>query len=69
MTKEELLKHWAEEIIPCVFRAEDEVTRKHPEWKERLKNVTDENRKAVADEYCRAIAGEILANYEEGGEE
>lgn len=62
MSKEELIKHWAEDIIPCVFMAEDELTRKHPEWRERLKNVTADKRQEVAEKYCRAIAEEIINN-------
>lgn len=62
MSKEELIKHWAEDIIPCVFMAEDELMRKHPEWRERLKNVPADKRQEVAEKYCRAIAEEIINN-------
>jgi hypothetical protein len=44
MSKEELIKHWAKDIIPCVFMAEDELIRKHPEWRDRLKNVSADKR-------------------------
>ena len=43
MTNKEAIDRWAEYIIPAVFRAEDALQKAKPEWKEKLKNVNDEN--------------------------
>lgn len=66
MTNKEVIDRWAEYIIPTVFRAETALQKAVPEWKERLKNVTEENGTEVAKEYSRAIAHIIVtqaANY------
>lgn len=55
--REEQIQRWATFIIPAVFRAETKI---QPQWEERLRNVTDENRAEVAQAYCRAIAEEIV---------
>ena len=65
MTKEQIIDHWATSIIPCVFKAENAVKIKHPEWIERLHNVTAETMQEMADGYCRAIAEEIISNVDE----
>lgn len=60
-TKQELIERWCQ-IIPAVFRAED-VVQKEGGWRERLKNVkdvSDEERARIADEYVLAIAREIV---------
>lgn len=60
INREELVERWANIIIPCVFKAEDEVILKHPEWRERLRNIDPKEVSALAAEYCRAIAEEII---------
>ena len=60
MTNKEAIDRWAEQIIPAVFKAEDALQKAVPEWKERLKNVTDENGHELAREYCQAIARIIV---------
>ena len=70
MTNKEAIDRWADSIIPAVFRAEDALQKAMPEWKERLKSVTDENCSQVASEYCREIATIIVtqaADYEPDG--
>lgn len=62
MTTEDIIEHWAKFVVPAVFWAEDSVLTKHPEWTERLKNVTDENKQEVAALYCRAVAEEVANN-------
>ena len=66
---QETIDRWATHIIPVVFRAEDALKIKHPEWLKRLQNVTAENMKETADEYCRAIATEIVTNGKESANE
>ena len=63
MTEEERKKdieRWAGYIIPAVFKAETKLQKEHPEWKVRLATMTGENGYKVAEEYCRAIAEEIV---------
>ena len=64
--KQEMINHWAKSIIPVVFLAESELKRKHPEWKERLlcaaKLSRMDSKEQVSQEYCRAIAEEIMNN-------
>ena len=60
MTKAEIIDRWAEYIIPAVFKAESALQNTHPEWREKLKSVTDENVSEVAKEYCIAIATIIV---------
>ena len=62
MTDKEAIERWARYIIPAVFKAETELQRKHPEWKERLANIKDGETRQVAEEYCTAIATEIVTN-------
>ena len=62
MTDKEAIDRWAGYIIPAVFKAETKLQREHPEWVERLRNVNEENCGSVAEEYCRAIATEIVTN-------
>lgn len=61
---ERMIEHWAL-IAKTVFAAEDAI--KH-DWLPKLrkaKDATPEERKKIADEYCRAIAKEILSHAEE----
>lgn len=63
MTNKEAIDHWAEFIIPHVFKAEDALQIAKPEWKERLKKLgmpDGENPTKVAQEYCREIATIIV---------
>lgn len=39
MTNKEAIDHWAEQIIPAVFKAEDALQKEKPEWKERLRKL------------------------------
>jgi hypothetical protein len=59
-SKEDIIKHWAEFVIPAVFYAEKELLNNEPEWAERLKDVPDEEKGELAQEYCTAIARIIL---------
>jgi len=70
MTNKEAVERWAKQIIPAVFRAEDALQKARPEWKERLKNVTDENVSQIAEQYCTEIATIIVkygSDYEPDG--
>lgn len=60
MTNKETVERWAEFIIPAVFKAEDALQKACPEWKERIKNVTDENGTELAAQYCKEIATIIV---------
>jgi hypothetical protein len=60
--RQETIERWAEYIIPAVFRAEDALKVKRPEWIAKLQNVTAENMKETAESYCRAVAEEIVFN-------
>ena len=63
MTNKEAIDHWAEFIIPAVFRAEDALHKAKPEWKERLAKLGQAGGEAaskVAEEYCREIATIIV---------
>ena len=62
MTNEEAIERWARYIIPAVFKAETKLQREHPEWKVRLRNIKEEEASRVAEEYCTAIATEIVTN-------
>ena len=67
MTEEERKKdieRWAGFIIPAVFKAETKLQKEHPEWIERLRGVNEGNWAEVAEEYCRAIAEEIVGGIE-----
>ena len=69
MTNKEAIDRWAGYIIPAVFKAETKFQREHPEWVEKLKTVTEENGTRIAEEYCRAIAEEIVLNAEDADKE
>lgn len=61
---EKLIDHWAL-IAKAVFVAEDAI---YAEWLPKLramKEAPKEERDKIADEYCRAIAKEILSHAEE----
>lgn len=62
MTNKEAIERWAKFIIPAVFHAEDALQKAVPEWKERLRNIKEEEGPALADEYCHAIAEIIVKN-------
>ena len=62
MADKETIERWARYIIPVVFKAETKILRDHPEWKERLTNIKGEEASRVAEEYCTAIATEIVTN-------
>ena len=69
MKKKELketINRWAEYIIPTVFKGETDLLEKHPEWRDRLKDVPDDERTAVAEQYCRAIAETIVEGANNG---
>ena len=68
MTNKEAIDRWAEQIIPAVFKAEDALQKAVPEWKERLKHLSEpggEDPHKVAEEYCRAIAHIIVTRAED----
>jgi len=60
--RKETIERWAKYIIPVVFRAEDALKVKHPEWIAKLQNVTAENMHETAEGYSRAVAEEIVFN-------
>lgn len=59
-SKKDIIKHWAEFVIPAVFYAETELLKNEPEWVERVKDAPEEEREELAQEYCTAIAHIIL---------
>ena len=65
MTNQECINRWAQYIIPAVFKAEDELIRTHPEWKERLAQIDPAEGTQIAQEYCTAIATIIVTNAED----
>lgn len=60
MTNKETVERWAEFIIPVVFKAEDALLKERTEWKERLKNITNENVSQISEQYCKEIATIIV---------
>lgn len=60
MTNQEAIERWAKYIVPAVFRAEDEMLKEQPEWRERIENAPDDDIEQVAREYCTAIATRIV---------
>ena len=60
MSREEVIDRWSRYIIPAVFRAEDSLLKRYPEWKERLRSVKDGDVVSVSRDYCRAIADIIV---------
>lgn len=59
-SKKDIIKHWAEFVIPAVFWAETELLKNEPEWVERVKDAPDEEKEELAQDYCTAIAHIIL---------
>lgn len=57
MTREETIKHWAEDIIPAVFKAEDKL---RPQLQKVLDEYKDDPTTA-AEIYCHTIAEEIVS--------
>lgn len=71
MTREQQIAHWAP-IVSTVYRAEDNIKN---EWFPRLqaaKHLDRPQKEALADDYCRAIAAEIIDHcgmaFEDDGE-
>ena len=67
MTEEEkkkAIERWSVFIIQAVFKAETKLQKEHPECVERLRGVNEGNWVEVAEEYCRAIAEEIVGKSE-----
>ena len=59
MTREQQIAHWAP-IVSTVYRAEDNIK---AEWLPRLqeaKHLDEPQKEALADEYVRAVAAEIV---------
>ena len=60
MTRQEAIERWAQ-ICSTVFWAEERISK---EWHQRLKeapNLSKEEQHKLADEYCQAIAKEIVS--------
>ena len=60
MTRQEAIERWAQ-ICNTVFWAEEKISK---EWHPRLKeapNLSKEEQHKLADEYCQAIAKEIVS--------
>lgn len=57
MTREELIEHWATDVVPAVFAAEDKLREELQEILEANMN----NKEHGAELYCRAIAAEIVS--------
>lgn len=58
MTRKETIQHWAEEVIPAVFQAEDAL-------QDKLKKILADNKddhERAAKLYCQAIAEEIVSH-------
>ena len=71
MTNKEAIDRWATYIIPAVFKAEDDLLKAKPEWKERMKKLRQpggEDPYKVAEEYCREIATIIVQEEDEDEE-
>lgn len=58
MTRQEAINHWAMEVIPAVFRAEDKL---RPQLQQILREHKDDPTTA-AELYIHAIAVEILSS-------
>ena len=60
MTREQAIERWST-IASTVFWAEEKISK---EWHQRLKeapNLSKEEQHKLADEYCQAIAAEIVS--------
>lgn len=60
MTRDEAIERWSH-IASTVFWAEEKISK---EWHQRLKeapNLSKEEQHKLADEYCQAIAAEIVS--------
>ena len=62
MTNKEAIDRWAEYIIPAVFKGEDELLKKKPDWKKILQNIPADRGTEIAKLYCREIATIIVRN-------
>ena len=60
MTKKQLIEHWAADIIPAVFLAEEALQKSEPQWKELLANPNPEDVHEIASKYCHRIAEVIV---------
>ena len=58
MTRQEAINHWAEYVIPSVFKAEDKL---RPQLKKIIADNKDDHERA-AKLYCQAIATEIVSH-------
>ena len=65
MTNQEAITRWAQYIVPAVFKAEDQLIKSNPEWKERLAHFDPSTGAQLAKEYCTAIATIIVTNAED----
>ena len=68
MTNKETVIHWAESIIPVVFKAENALKKAKPEWEERLKRLGEpdgEDPHVVSFEYFMEIATIIVTQAED----
>jgi hypothetical protein len=67
MTNKEAIERWATYIIPAVFKAEDQLLKEHPKWKDRLRCLAngEEDPYKVSEEYCTAIATIIVTEAED----
>ena len=60
MTRDEAIERWSN-IANTVFWAEEKISK---EWHQRLKeapNLSKEEQHQLADQYCKAIAAEIVS--------
>lgn len=60
MTKQQLIEHWAVDIIPAVFLAEEALQKAEPQWKELLAHPTPDDVQEIASKYCHRIAEVIV---------
>ncbi len=58
MNREELIEHWATDVVPAVFAAEDNIREELQEILEANMN----NKQKGAKLYCRMIAEEIVSH-------
>ena len=66
MAREGKIQHYTD-IVAAVFRAEHALKKQQPEWSDRLLNYKQNGEDAVElmNEYCRAVATELLDHYTE----
>jgi len=59
MTREQQIAHWAP-IVSTVYRAEDNIKDEWLPLLQEAKNLDEPQKEALADEYVRAVAAEII---------